>query len=397
MSKFHRGYKYRIYPNEDQSKQIDRYITLFRNVYNWGIAKEEEIYQQYKQGLSKYGFYNYFDLNRIFTEERNKPENEWLKEIPNTTARLALRNVVNAYNKFFKGITKCPKFKSKKHSKPSFNTRNDRFKIHNNGIKIEGMHDSYIDLGFDSGLYLNKVTNPVISRDNLGNYYVSFNLEEESKDLSIPKTKGVGIDLGIRQTFTLSTGEIYNQPKEKLDKIDRQLKRISRHITRDRKRREAIAKRTKTKCEDIPKSKHELERESKKNKLLRKKHNIKDTFYHTVSKGIVNKNPEFVCMETFSKTAIYKSHKSIAKKAKIHDVSFYDIIQKMKHKCSQYNIPFIQAPVYFASTKTCSNCGSVKNMGGKHVYKCPVCGMIEDRDINAAINLMNYGSFIIVE
>ena len=75
MSKFNRGYKYQIYPTEDQTKQLDRYINLFRYVYNWGIAKEEEIYKQYKQGLSEYGFYSYFSLNSLFNEERNK--NKW--------------------------------------------------------------------------------------------------------------------------------------------------------------------------------------------------------------------------------------------------------------------------------------------------------------------------------
>ena len=396
MSKILRGYKYRIYPTEDQAKKIDKYTNLFRYVYNWGIAKEKEVYESHKQGLSEYGFYNFIELCTIFTQERNKSENEWLKEIPMTTARLALRNVINAYKRFFRGENRYPRFKSKKKQRKresSFNTRNDRFKIHNDGIKIEGIQNSYISLGFDTLLNLNKVINPCISRDYLGNYYVSFSLEEESKDLETSKTEGIGIDLGIRRTFTLSTGEIYNQPKEKLEKLERRRRKIDRHVTRDINRRLYESMRTKTKYEDIPKSKRAIKRELKRKRLYDKIHNIKDTFYHTITKQIVMRNPEYICMETFSVSKIEENYKYMSKY--LCNTSFYYITQKMKDKCNMYNIPFIQAPINFASTQICSNCGSIKNMDGKHTYKCPVCGMVEDRDINAAINLRNYGSLII--
>jgi putative transposase len=257
------------------------------------------------------------------------------------------------------------------------------------------MQKSYIDLGFDSGLYLNKVINPVITLDHFGHYYVSFSLEEECKSLETPKTEGIGIDLGCRQTFTLSSGEIFNQPKEKLNKIDNRIRKLDQQITRDQKRRYAISRRTRTKYEDVPKSRRQIIRELKKNKLLRKKHNIKDTFYHTVLKQLVLRNPEYVCMETFSVIDIVEQAPYLA--SQIAQVSFYDILRKMKDKCDMYNIPFIQAPRDFASTQICNNCGYKQDMDGKHTYKCPICGMVEDRDINAAINLMNYGSFVIYE
>ena len=395
MSKFNRGYKFRIYPTEGQAKQIDKYIDLFRYVYNWGIAKQEERYKQYKNGLCKYGSYNYMELCYLLQEERAKSENKWLCEIPLLTSKLALRNVINNYRRFFnKASTHSPRFKKKNKCKKSFNTRNNRFSLINDSIKIEGIK-TRISLNFDSGLILNTATNPVISKDNLGNYYVSFNIEEESKSLNIPKTEGIGIDLGVRQTFTLSTGEIYSQPKEKLDKLDRRLKLINRHITRDVNRRFEESKHTKTKYEDIPKSKRAIKRELKRDKLYRKKHNIKDTFYHTITKRIVDRNPKFVCMETFRVRKIQRDNLFISDK--ISQVSFYDITQKVKEKCEARNIPFIQAPVEFPSTKKCNNCGNEKDLHGYHTYKCPVCGMKIDRDINAAINLMNYGSLIMTE
>ena len=149
--------------------------------------------------------------------------------------------------------------------------------------------------------------------------------------------------------------------------------------------------RTKTKYEDIPKSKRSEKRELRYQKTCRKIHNIKDTFYNQTTSEIVKRNPEFVCMETLSVDNMKKS----VVVSKHLNTSFYDMSQKMKNKCEQNNIPFIQAPRSFPSTKTCNNCGHIQNMKGKHIYKCPICGMIEDRDINAAINLRNFGSEMI--
>ena len=235
MSTIKHGYKYQIYPTDDQVFRLEKINDLFRYVYNWGIAKEQEIYELYQTNASEYQFYSYYDLNTMFTEERNKPGNEWLKDIPLSTARLALRNVVNSYEKFFNGSNNKPSFKSKKKSKFSFNTRKDRFKIKDNCIKIEGIDDP-ISLGFNSELFINenwrsdsKAINPTVSKDKLGNYFISFSLEEESNDLETPKSEGIGIDVGERRTYTLSSGDIINQPKEKLEKLERRRKRQQRH------------------------------------------------------------------------------------------------------------------------------------------------------------------------
>lgn len=390
---FYRGYKFKIYPTEEQKEKINDLVNYFRYVYNWAIAKEKEIYEQNKQGLSEYQFYSYFDLDELFRKERDtNPKMAWIKEkkFPLATAREALKNVYHGYEMFFDGVNEgVPTFKKKNKCKKSFNTRNDRFKIHNTGIKLEGMHDSYIDLGFDCGLNLNKAVNPTITIDNIGDYYVSFNIKEECKELNIPKTEPIGIDLGIRQTFALSTGEIFNQPKKSISKYERRLRKQERLVTRDKKRRLKEANRTKTKYEDIPESKRAKKRRIRLNKLYKKIHNIKNTFYHTITKQIVMRNPQFVCMETFSVRSIQKNEPWM--NDKLCTVSFYDITQKMKYKCEEHGITFIQVPTEFASTKTCSNCGSIKDMRGKYTYKCPICGMVEDRDINAAINLRNFG------
>ena len=388
MSKIIRGYKFKIYPTEEQKEKLNRFIELHRAVYNWAVEQEEKIYSLYKDGKSDHGFYSFITLSKMYTIERNKPGNEYLLEIPETTARTALQDVVNAYKMFFNGTNNYPKFKKKNKCKKSFGTRKDRFYIKNSKIKIEGIKD-HIDLGFNFKDIRNPI-DPVITLDNLGEYYVSFNLEEHVEDLISCKTEPIGIDLGCRQTFSLSTGEIYNQPKEKIDRLQNQINRLNKQITRDQKRRLKQANRTRTKYEDIPKSKRAIKRELKRNKKYKKIHNIKETFYHTITKQIVMRNPEYICMETFSVRTIQETKPYL--NDKLVSVSFYRITEMMKYKCKIHNVPFIQAPMDFASTQICNHCGNKKKMYNYHTYKCSVCGMVEDRDINAAINLRNYGS-----
>lgn len=386
---FYRGYKFRIYPTEDQKDKLDQFINLARYAYNWGIDKEREIYEQYKSGESEKSFYTYFDLDHIFRKERDEnPEMSWIKDFTTTIPKYALRNVCGGYKRYFKGQNNIPHFKSKKKCKKSFNVRHDTFSVKGTSIKMEGIDDC-ISLGFDCGINISKVINPVIAKDNLGDYYVSFSLEEECKPLGIQKSEGIGIDLGVHNTFALSTGEIFTQPNAKLNKLEKRRKRQQRRVTRDIKRRMDEAGRTKTKYEDIPKSKRAIKREKRLAKTYKKQHNIKNTFYHTVCKQIVDRNPEYICMETFSSMEIQNRQTNASKY--LANTSFYDIMCKMKNKSNTRIIPLIQAPKDYPSSQICSGCGNRKKIGAKRTYKCPVCGMVEDRDINAAKNLKNYG------
>ena len=333
MNTYMHGYKYKLYPTEDQKEKIDQLINLARYAYNWGIAKEREIYEQYLQGLTEKSYYTYFELDSLFRKERDEnPEMYWIKDFPTTPAKYALRNVDSGYKRFFKRQNKSkPHFKSKKKCKKSYNARHDTFSIKGDAIKMEGINN-YISLGFDCGININKVINPVITKDNFGDYYVSFSIEEECKSLSIPKSDGIGIDLGVKNTFTLSTGEMYTQANNKLNKLEHRRRKLQRHVTRDINRRLDESKHTKTKYEDIPKSKRSIKRELRLAKIYRKIHNIKDTFYHTITKQIVMRNPEYVCMETFSAMEI-QARQSGASKYLVN-TSFYDIICKMKNKCN---------------------------------------------------------------
>ena len=402
------SYKYRIYPTEEQKIIIGNLIDLRRYVYNWGIAKEEK-YQEKKDGKSKHGFYSYYDLNRLYGIFRKQLGNEFLQKLPLSTARLALRDVANAYLSYFNNPKQgYPKFKSKKTAPKMFKTRSDRFFINNGKVRFEGLYCSadhkssnavldMVDLKFDPGLTKNqkiKYISPSISIDGLGNYWVSFTLEQPKAIIESSKTKPIGIDMGIRQTLVLSTGEIYTRPNDKIKKLNRKLARVQRHYSRDIARRQKEAERTKTKYDDIPISKRSQKRLNSIRKMLIRITNIKHAWYHNTIKEIVTRNPEVIVIENLRVRKMqHKRYNKVLKNALFHS-DFYTMRRIIEDKCNKYGVDLILAPTNYPSSQICSNCGHINSHKdhGYRIFKCPECGIRLDRDINAALNLVRLAS-----
>ena len=395
------GYRFRIYPTEKQKELINRLIDLYRFAYNWGIARQKEQYRKRVNGETKYGILSYYDFCREFTIFRNLPENAWMKELPSSTAKLALRDVAKSFKDFFSRKFGYPKFKSKKRSPKMFKTRNDRFYIDGDGVRIEGLYyelgksdqTETINLHHDFGYRKSdktKYIQPSISIDNLGEYWVSFSIEEPVIHLNKPKTEAIGIDVGIRQTMVLSTGEVFIRPKNKIKRLDKRLRHAWHHMTRDIKRRRQEAIRTKTKYEDIPVSNRAKKRENKVKKLHKKITNVKRDFYHNTIKSIVTRNPEAIVIETLHSRDIERQHKGRPYIShEIHHADFYTMHKIIEDKCNTYGIHLVKATDEYPSSQICSNCGYQQDIGRKTLYRCPICGMELDRDINAALNLRN--------
>ena len=396
--KYIHGYKFRIYPTDDQKKLISKYTNLYRYVYNWAMSKQNEQYDKKKKGETDDGFFSFFELCKLYAEHRDLPDHEWLKEFPNTTARLALRDVVNAFKDFFRRGYGHPKFKSKKRSPKMFKTRNDRFYIDGDQVRFEGLPMTCrytgdvdtINLNHDFGYFKSdkiKYIQPSISIDNLGNYWVSFSIEEPIIELNIPQSESIGIDMGIRQTMVLSTGEVFNRPKDKINKLDRRLRRVQRHRTRDINRRLEEAHRTKTKYEDIPVSKRARKREDRVRKLYKRITNVKRAFYHETIKQIVTRNPEAIVIETIETRKLQYQRKGHKNNHELAHADFYTMRKIFEGKCNKYGVRLIEADPEYPSSQICSNCGYRQDIGSKKTYVCPQCGMRLDRDLNAALNL----------
>ena len=417
MVEYYKGRRIRIYPTDTQAKFIDRCIELNRYVYNWAIDTQEEHYKLYKEGKAKYSTICNYKMDKLFTELRSKKP--WLKDVPHNSARNAIRHCTTAYKKFFDNRfhNKYPKHKSKKRSKQAYETRSDRFYFEDNMLRIEGLPkngpESMIRTEFHTRFKKFddiKYTGTVISKDNLGQYWVSFNMKyydfvNDYSNVAF-RHKAIGIDLNVKNRFVLSTGEIFKAPDT--SRLEKRIRKEQSQVSRDRKRYEKKIKqlrkedsipiyfmdnngqkRTNSDFEVIPMSKRAQKRAIKLKKDIKKRANINRTFHHTITKQIVEKyaDTECIVMEDLNSNHLNDRH-YIAKHT--HNVAFREIRRMMEYKCNNRNIPIIFADREYPSSQLCSNCGNRRKIGSRKTYICPNCGSRINRDINAAINLEKY-------
>lgn len=373
-----KGFKIKIYPTSEQCAKINQIMNTYRAIYNIGLNIQNENHDSGNKHLS------YYSMCSIFKDMRNNnPEYYWMNTISMSTIRQALVDLNNAFNTFFDHKTRFPKFKSKKRYKKSIGLRSDRVYI----------RETYIGLP-DIGYVLVK-NHPIpihtrvyctrISTDGYGNYWFSCEIEREMVDMSsIHKTEPVGIDVGIRNMITTSDGKYYHYSDvSKYEKrIRRQSKRLSKHYNRILEE----SKRTKTKYEDIPKSKNMQKLEYARNRAYKKiSHKLMNDI-HNATKEIVSNNPSAIIIENIRVTDILKNNRM---RNYAPYLRFYEIRRQLEYKAADRGIPIIVADEHYPSSQICSRCGNIRHIGSDHVYKCTVCGLRIDRDLNAAYNLRN--------
>lgn len=386
------GFRIKLYPTEAQKVILNRNIELYRYVYNWSISTIDTIYKETGK------FTRYIELSNIFSKYRN--EIEWLKQFPLNSARIAIRSAIKAFIYFFGKRNKFPVFKTKKRSKMIFGVRGERVYIYNDGyVSIEGMGPNNRILYKNSNLpkdiqYPPRLYNVWILYDK-DNYWLSFQLEyNRFHELDIPKSEAIGIDVGLRKLAVLSNGKEYVSPNTK--RLQNRLDRLRAKALKKYSKIRKIASQTKTKFEDMPKSNKLLKLEKNIRKTKKRISNIQRSFIHQITKEIVETNPQTVVVETISPLAMVHvtnaDGRMVVKKNLAREVyrqSLSTFMHCLEYKSKERGIDFIKAPKDFPSSQMCSSCGHLMKINNKKIYKCPNCGLIIDRDLNAAINLRN--------
>ena len=362
--------KIRLKPTKEQTKMLYKSAGTARFIYNWTLNKQEE---NFKLGNK---FISDNDLRKEITILK-KTELIWLKEVSNNIAKQAVKDACNAYKRFFKKISKKPKFKSKKKAKLSFYNDCGKLKFKQDLVLIEKV--GWIKCS--EPLLNQKFTNPRVSFD--GKYwYLSVGVEQDLKQEELTK-EVIGIDLGIKDTAILSNGKKYKNINKKVNikKTKKRLKRLQKQVSRKYENNKEGRRYHKT--ANIVK----LERKIRL--LHRKLANIRLNYNHQITTEIVKTKPSQIVIEDLNIKGMMKNrHLSKA----IAEQSLYQFTQLLTYKCELYGIKLVKADRWFPSSKTCSECGCVKHdlKLSDRVYKCAECGSEIDRDINAAINLSNY-------
>lgn len=356
-----KAYKYRIYPNKEQQIYLTKTFGCTRFAYNKMLADRIKTYEENKD----------LDIKQLKypAPAQYKKEFPWLKEVDSLALANAQMNLDKAYKNFFRNKTVgFPKFKSKKGNNHSFTTNNQNGTIYieNNKIKIPKLK-SMIKIKQHRN-FIGLIKSCTISQVPSGKYYISILVDTEN--IQLPKSNNkVGVDVGLKEFAITSDGYFFHNPKW-LRKSEKRLAKLQRDLSR------------KTKG-----SKNRNKARLKVAKIHEKISNQRKDFLHKVSTQLINEN-QVIVIEDLRVKNMLQNHK-LAKA--ISEVSWSEFRTMLEYKSIWYGRELIIAPSSYASSQLCSNCGNkssqTKDLSCR-TYICPVCGMIMDRDINAATNLL---------
>lgn len=376
-----KSYKIEIKPTEKQTDKINQTIGVCRFIYNFYIAHNKEIYKNGGKFVS--GMYFSKWLNNEFIP--NNQSYLWIKEVSSKAVKQSIMNGEKAFKKFFKKETGFPKFKKKNKSNIGIylpkNNKTD-FTVERHRLKIPTL--GFVRLKEYGYLPINSIIKSGTITKKCDRYYISVLVEEELKENNQQYSYGIGIDLGIKEFATISDERVFKNINKthKVKKLKKSLKREQRKLSR---KYESLKTRNKKEGGNV--TRQNIQKQVLKvQKLHNKLTNIRTDYLNKTVNELVKTKPEFINIEDLNVSGMMKNrHLSKA----IAEQKFYEFRNKLINKCHQNNIEVRLSNRFYASSKTCSQCGSIKKdlKLSDRTYICEECGTIIDRDLNAAINL----------
>ena len=367
-----KGLRIKLLPDEDMVDVLEQNMGNSRFIWNNILSRYNQLYKLFRFNGCPLNP-NINNLNAIL--KMLKQEYGFLREGESTSQQQVFRDLNKAFTNFFRGNACYPRFKSKKNPKQSF-----RIQKNGNNIRITNRRIRLAKLGYvhyhtstkyKKLLKNSKINNVTVKREN-GEYYAIVNITTKVDDLE--KTgENIGIYLGLKNIATLSNGqEIANLDLKKEEKMIRKYKkRLSRQKYMSQNYKKTL---------------------KKLYKWTNKKNNKIKNAYHQFSTYLV-KSFDTIAMEDLNIKGMFQNKKWAPK---LQQISLYKLLNMIKYKCEWYGKTFIQIDRFYPSTKKCNICGHKKDNLTLDIrqWTCPHCGTQHQRDINAAINILNEGKRI---
>jgi putative transposase len=364
---FIKGYKFRIYPTDEQKEYLAKIFGCTRFVYNKALAKSIEDYNNYKNNPDIFQKPNVsaFGLCYNLVNWKQSEETSWLSDVPSHVLQMSLHNLANAFTRLFKTKKGYPQFKNK-HDKQSATFTRVSYTLKDNVFKIAKCKDP-INIRWSRELPSGEIGPCTISKTSSGKYFVSFMCEY------IPeKTHGkdfIGIDAGITDLATISTGEIIINPRY----FTRAQKQLAKYQRRLSKKNKGSSNRTKAKIKVARHHEHIA--------------NQRLDYVHKFTTRLIREN-QAIAIENLNISNMVRNHK-LSKH--IMDAGWGIMRKQLTYKAiASQHCKLIIADPYYPSTQLCHVCGRKSDIRiklGVTKWQCSYCSTIHGRDDNASKNL----------
>jgi putative transposase len=363
--------KIRLYPTTAQRDALGRQFGCARWVFNWGLDLSRRTYLETGRGLTYHAL--------AAKLPKLKQEHEWLREADSQALQQALQHLAVAYEAFFKGRARYPRFRSK-HDRQSF-AYPQRVKIterRENGWGALALPKVGVVRANIHREVAGKIKTVTISLDAAGRYWASI-LTDNAAPLPPVSADGpaLGVDVGLTHFAVTSTGR--KVPNRRF------VKRAAANLKRKQK---ALSR----------KKKGSNSRNKARLKVARAHECVRRTradFLHKLSRQLVNEN-QVVAVEDLNVRGMMRNRK-LAKA--IGDCSWSMFTAMLAYKAERAGKAFVKCHRFFPSSKACNCCGHVTDSLPLNIrnWTCGACGSDHDRDINAAKNIRDEGLRILAE
>ena len=360
-----RAYKGVLYPNAEQTALIEKTFGCCRYIYNRFLDERTRAYRENGETLT------FAKQCRELPLMKADPETEWMKEVDSTALQNSVRNLQDAFDRFFRKQTKYPRFKRKHSNRQSYRSTciNDNIRVPDNRtIRLPKLGEAKCRF---PRMPEGRILNATVRREADGRYEVTVVCESPRPEPMEKTGKAAGIDLGIRTLAVTSEGKEYDNPKtygKNLKKLIRAQRKLSR------------------------KTKGSRNREKQRKKVAKIHRKIRDQRMdacHKMTRELI-RDYDVICMEDLDIREMMKGRLS----GEVSDASFGEVRRPLLYKADWYGKQVILTDRWYPSSQTCSCCGhvngDVKDLRIRK-WKCPRCGTLHDRDVNAARNILAEG------
>ena len=391
-----KAFKTEIKPTQAQKIKIEQSIGVCRYLYNSYVAKNIELYNEFKEEKidKKNSFMSANNFDKYINNEIKVLEDfSWINTCGSKARKKAICDAETSFKRFFKGLSGFPRFKKKKNQDVKLyfpkNNKTD-WKIDRHRLNIPTL--KWVRLKEFGYIPTNGIVKSGTISKKAERYFVSILIEVEDEINDKPYSCGIGCDIGIKDTLIASNGMKFKNINKtsKVKRLERRLKKEQRTLSR---KYESLKIRNKN--EKGGATRQNIQKQiAKVQKYHHRLANIREDYNNKIVAKLVKIKPVFITIEDLSISNMMKNrHLSKA----IAQQKLYDLTTKLISKANQNGIEIRKVSRWYPSSKTCNSCGSIKSdlKLSDRIYKCS-CGYVADRDSNASYNLRDCKEYKII-